>query len=100
MWLTIALSFLAGLCGGNALPHFLRGITRKRYPNVVRSSPVVNFVGGWSGLVVTALLIHWARMALHPVAAFVAVAVGVLLSGLFHAGPGAFPRSPAAHAES
>ncbi len=92
MWLTIALSFLSGVFGGNARPHFIRGITREAYPNVIGGSPIVNLVTGWAGLVVTGLLVHWARMELHPVAAFIAVAIGLLLIGLFHAGPGAFGK--------
>jgi len=90
--LTIALSFLVGLFGGNALPHFMRGITKERYPNSLGGSPVVNFVTGWAGLVITALLVHWARMDLHPLASFISVAVGLLLIGLFHSGPGAFGK--------
>jgi hypothetical protein len=76
MWITIVFSFLAGILGGNALPHFIKGITREGYPNVLGGSPVVNLVAGWAGLVITALLAHWARMDLHPTAAFIAVAVG------------------------
>ncbi len=92
MWLTIVFSFLAGLFGGNAIPHFITGITRERYPNVISNSPVINFVTGWAGLVITALLVRWARMGLHPLGAFIAAAVGLLLIGLFHAGPGAFGK--------
>ncbi|WP_236792420.1 hypothetical protein [Amycolatopsis sp. GM8] len=92
MWQTIVLSLLAGLVGGNALPHFLRGITKRRYPNVMGNGPVPNLVAGWAGLVLAALLGYWAGPGAHPAPAFAGVAVGVLLIGLFHAGPGAFGR--------
>lgn len=92
MWQTIVLGLLAGVLGGNALPHFLRGITRRPYPNLTGNGPVPNLVGGWCGLVLAALLGWWAHPGAHPAVAFAAVAVGVLLIGLFHAGPGAFGR--------
>jgi hypothetical protein len=34
MILTLLLAFIGGVLGGNAIPHFIRGITRQRYPNV------------------------------------------------------------------
>jgi hypothetical protein len=92
MWQTVLLSLLAGVLGGNALPHFIRGITRRRYPSALGNGPVPNFIAGWVGLVVTALLLQWAHLEAHPGPAFAAIAVGVLLIGLFHAGPGAFGR--------
>jgi hypothetical protein len=96
MWQTIVLSFLAGLLGGNALPHFLRGITKRRYPNLTGNGPIPNFVAGWAGLVLAALLGYWANPGEHPAPAFGFAAFGVLLIGLFHAGPGAFGRREAA----
>ncbi|MFL6124385.1 hypothetical protein [Actinophytocola sp.] len=93
MWHVILLGFLGGLVGGNALPHFIRGITRQSYPNVLGSGPVTNLVGGWAALVVAALCLWWADLPSHPAAAFASVSVGVLLIGLFHAGPGAFGRA-------
>jgi drug/metabolite transporter (DMT)-like permease len=92
MWATLLLSLLGGLLGGNALPHFVRGITRRRYPSAVGNGPVANLVAGWVGLVLAVLVFVWAAPEQHPVAAFAAGAVGVLLIGLFHAGPGAFGR--------
>ncbi|MDN3354322.1 hypothetical protein [Actinomadura sp. DC4] len=92
MWQTIVLSLLGGVSAGNAFPHFVHGITKKRYPNVTGNGPVPNLVAGWAGLVIAALLLHWAHVLRHPEAAFGAAAVGVLLIGLFHAGPGAFGR--------
>lgn len=92
MWQTVVLSLLGGVLGGNALPHFVRGITRQHYPNVLGNGPVPNVVAGWIGLVLTALVLRWAAVDQHPVPALAAGAVGVLLIGLFHAGPGAFGR--------
>jgi hypothetical protein len=86
----IVLGFLAGLLGGTAFPHFVRGITRRTYPSVLGNSPVTNLVAGWFGLVGAALLAYGA--AGRPLWALLSGAIGVLLIGLFHAGPGALPR--------
>jgi hypothetical protein len=92
MWQTIILSFLGGVIGGNAFPHFVHGITKKRFPNLTGNGPIPNLIGGWAGLVLAALLIHWAHGDRHPAWSFSFAALGVLLIGLFHAGPGAFGR--------
>src|SRR5215475_6160920 len=89
MWQNILLSFLAGLMGGNAVPHFIKGITKENYPNVLGNSPVPNLLAGWSALVITALLVHWAQVEQYPVESFIFGALGVLLIGLFHAWHGA-----------
>ena len=94
MWQTIILSFLAGIMGGNAIPHFVRGITKENYPNMLGNSPVPNFIAGWSALVITVLLVHGAQVEQYPLWAFVFGAFGVLLIGLFHARVGAFGRKP------
>ena len=36
---TIVLSFLAGVWGGNGVPHLVRGITRRRSPSALGSGP-------------------------------------------------------------
>ena len=95
MWQTICLAFLGGVMGGNAFPHFVHGITRKRYPNLTGNGPIPNVVAGWAGLVLAALLLYWAHGDRHPAGAFGSAALGVLLIGLFHAGPGAFGRREA-----
>lgn len=94
MWQTAVLTFIAGAFAGNAVPHFVKGITRERFTTVFGASPVVNFVAGWAGLVVAALLLHAAQVDAHASAAAIAGAFGVLVMGLFHAGPGAFGRQP------
>jgi hypothetical protein len=96
MWQTISLSLLAGLLGGNALPHFMRGITKRRYPSMLGNGPIPNFLAGWAGLVVTAILLRFAHIERDPGPALGAAALGVLLIGLFHAGPGAFGRTESA----
>ncbi|MFC5745446.1 hypothetical protein [Actinomadura rugatobispora] len=92
MWQAIVLGLVAGVLGGNAVPHFVAGITRRSYPNLMGNGPVPNLVSGWVGLVATGLLWHWADTAGHDGWALGAAAAGVLLIGLFHAGPGAFGR--------
>lgn len=92
MWQTIILSFLGGLVGGNGLPHFIRGITKRPYPSAFGSAPIPNLIAGWLGLVLGAALLCWSDIPAHPTAAFAAIATGLLMIGLFHAGPGAFGR--------
>jgi hypothetical protein len=55
VWQAIILSFLGGVMGGNAFPHFARGITKKPYPNRLGNGPITNLVAGWAGLVLAAL---------------------------------------------
>jgi hypothetical protein len=95
MWQTIILSFLGGLMIGNGLPHFIRGITKSRYPSAMGNGPIPNLVAGWGGLVLGALLLWAAHIDRHPELAFAAIGTSVLLIGLFHAGPGAFGRKDA-----
>jgi hypothetical protein len=92
MWQTVGLSFLAGVLGANAVPHFVKGITKETYPTIFGSSPVVNLIAGWSGLVLTALCVSWAHVGRHPGWGLTFGAIGVLLMGLFHARVGAFGR--------
>lgn len=94
MWQTTLLTFLAGILAGNAIPHFVKGITRERYPTVFGASAVVNLLVGWAGAVLAVLLFQAAGMNAHGTAAAVAGGLGVLVIGLFHAGPGAFGRRP------
>jgi hypothetical protein len=93
MWQAIILSFLAGVMGGNGIPHFVKGITKENYPNVMGNGPVPNFIAGWSALVITALLIHAVDIEHYPLEAFIFACLGVFLIGLFHAWHGAFGRA-------
>jgi hypothetical protein len=90
MW--IVLAFLAGLLGANAVPHFVKGITKERFPTPFGAGPVVNLVAGWAGLVVAGVLLAAAHPGRHPVAAAGAAAAGCLAIGLFHARIGAFGK--------
>jgi hypothetical protein len=92
MWQAIVLSFLGGLVAGNGLPHFIRGITRRRYPCAIGNGPIPNLIAGWAGLVLGSLLLWWAHIDRYPELSFAAIGTGILLIGLFHAGPGAFGR--------
>lgn len=92
MWQTIGLGLLGGVIAGNGLPHFLRGITRRRYPSALGNGPIPNLVAGWFGLLLGGGVLAYAHVDRHPVPGAAAIAIGVLLIGLFHAGPGAFGR--------
>ncbi|MFC5264677.1 hypothetical protein ACFPJ1_21405 [Kribbella qitaiheensis] len=91
---TIVLSFLAGVMGTNAFPHFSRGITRERFQTVFGSSPTINLVAGWGGFVLTGVLVLVADIAAHRVAAMAAAACGALPMGLFHARGLTIPALP------
>ena len=93
---TALLAFLAGLIGANSIPHFVKGITKEKYPTVFGDSPVTNLIAGWTGLILTVLCVHWADVGRAPMWAFGTGALGVLLMGLFHAWHGALGRRPSA----
>ncbi|MFV2171979.1 hypothetical protein ACFHW2_15510 [Actinomadura sp. LOL_016] len=46
MWSAIVLGLLGGVMGGNAVPHFVRGITRRSYPCALGNGPIPNLVAG------------------------------------------------------
>lgn len=83
---------LIGILGGNAIPHFLKGITKERYPCVLGNGPVPNFIAGWAGLVLTSFLVRLALNGRVSDADFIVGFVGLLLIGLFHSAIGAFGR--------
>ena len=62
-----------------------------RYPNIWGGGPIPNVIAGSGGLVLSAIFLHNAD-GTATVWAFGATAIGVLVIGLFHAGPGAFGR--------
>lgn len=90
--IALLFGFLGGALAGNAVPHFVRGITRQRYPNIWGGGPIPNVIAGWGGLVLAAVLLHNAFHGPATAWTAAATALGVLLTGLFHAGPGAFGR--------
>ncbi|MCT9929689.1 hypothetical protein N5079_05575 [Planotetraspora sp. A-T 1434] len=92
MWQTAVLSFLAAVFGTNAVPHFVKGITKEPFPTPFGPSPVINLVAGWGMFCLAGLLFAAADVRHDPRLAAVAAAVGVLLMGLFHARIGAFGR--------
>ncbi|THV26524.1 hypothetical protein [Glycomyces paridis] len=81
----IGLGLLAGLMIGNGLPHFIKGVTGERYPTVFGSGPLVNLAAGWSGIGLGVLALVAADLPDAPLAGGAALALGVLLMGLFHA---------------
>ncbi|WP_157695287.1 hypothetical protein [Nakamurella panacisegetis] len=90
--------FVVGLFGANGVPHFVRGITKSSYPMIFSNRPVANLLAGWGSFLVAGLVWMTARPDSHPFSAFIGCAVGVLLAGLFRAGPGAFGDSRSDHA--
>jgi hypothetical protein len=91
------LSFTAGALAGNGSPHFVKGITKERFPSVFGSAPEVNFVLGWASFVLAGLSTYEAHVARHSVVAGTCEAAGLLVAGLFHSSIGAFGRrDPAA----
>ena len=90
MIVSALLMFASGVFGANAVPHFIKGITKATYPMIFSNRPVPNLLAGWASFVVAGLLWMAARPQENPIAAFIGFSVGSLLMGLFHAGPGAF----------
>ncbi|TCO49246.1 hypothetical protein EV646_103224 [Kribbella antiqua] len=87
---TIVLTFLAGLMGANGIPHFIRGITAREYPNLTGNSATANAIGGWAAFVIAGLLTAAAHVGEHSRAALIAAAAGVLVMAVFHAQRGAY----------
>jgi hypothetical protein len=87
---TIALSFVAGLMGTNALPHLIKGLVGEEFPNLLGNSPLRNALAGVTGILLTVLFAFWADMPSHPWIAAVAVAIGACAMAVFHGLRGAF----------
>lgn len=96
MFQTVALSFLAGLAGTNALPHLIKGLVGEEFPNVLGNSPLRNALAGVTGIPLTALFAFWADIPGHPWAAAVAIVVGAYAMAVFHGLRGAFWLNSAA----
>jgi hypothetical protein len=78
------MGLLAGFLFVGGLPHFIKGIMGKSFPMPFgqSESAIKSVIWGWLNWVVAVLLWHVAPMRSHPRAAFAAVAVGVLVTGL------------------
>jgi hypothetical protein len=92
MWQTAVFSFFAGIFGANATPHFVKGITKERFPTAFGGSPVINVVVGWLGFLLAGALAYWAHVDQNPGAAVICGALGALLMAIFHATIGAFGK--------
>lgn len=88
----IVIGFFIGLLGGNTIPHFIKGITKENYPTVFGNNSIPNFIVGWAGLNVTCILVYYWNFKEFPLISFIFCSIGLLLIGLFHAGPGAFGK--------
>ncbi len=78
----LILGFVVGVLGVFGLLHFITAAKGTKMPVFGMQAPaVLGVFWGWLELVGAALLWHVAPMATHPRAAFVAVAVGVLVAG-------------------
>jgi hypothetical protein len=93
VWQSVVLGFLTGIVFGNGIPHFVKGITKERYPSMLGNGPVPNLIAGWISFVIVGVLTQWIDLRNFCAAALTAAALGVLLIGLFHAGIGAFGRA-------
>ncbi len=93
MWLTILFGFLTGVFFGNGIPHFIKGITKENYPMIFGNKPVPNLIAGWFSFILASVFGYYSLMSNHALAAFISFTIGILLIGLFHAGPGAFGKS-------
>ncbi len=92
MFQSVVLSFLVGVLAGNGIPHFVRGITKERYPCMLGNSPVPNFLAGWIPFVLAGVLAQYIDLQHFHAATLIVGVIGLLLIGLFHAGVGAFGR--------
>ncbi len=84
MWQLYVYSFIAGLFGVNAIPHFIKGIFGKTFhtPFGESSSAMVNVIWGWLNFVAAMLLLYWANVHQHLLRAFVMVGLGTLLMSI------------------
>lgn len=83
----LILNFVAGALAANGVPHFVKGITGQKHatPFGKPGTATENVVWGWLNLAAAAIVWHFAPMRVHPRAAFIAVAAGVLLVAVWRA---------------
>jgi hypothetical protein len=92
MWLTTTLTLLAAVLATNAVPHFVKGLTKEPFPSLLGPAPAVNVVAGWA-MLVAAVVVGWAAdVPAHPWASLAAAGAGSLAMALFHAIHGAYGR--------
>ncbi|HUY53205.1 MAG TPA: hypothetical protein VMV24_01360 [Candidatus Dormibacteraeota bacterium] len=84
MWQLYVYSFVAGLFGVNGIPHFISGITGKKFktPFGESSSAVTNVIWGWLNFVAAMLLLYWANVHQHLLRAFMMVGLGTLIMSI------------------
>lgn len=76
-------SFIAGLFAANGVPHFISGITGKKFQTPFgNTSPVVNVIWGWVNFVVALVLVHYAHPWAHIYRATACFSVAVLVMAL------------------
>jgi hypothetical protein len=87
MWQLYVYSFLAGIIGANGVPHFVRGISGKKYqtPFGKNSSAIVNVTWGWVNFVVAGMLVYSSGFHAHILRAFALIALGALVTGVISA---------------
>lgn len=91
---TVILMFFVGVFIANATPHFIKGITKDQFPTPFGPGSLVNLLAGWCMFVIASLLFHCAHPQHHYWASFIAISLGVLGMGVFHATIGAFGKQP------
>lgn len=77
-------SFLAGIFATLGVPHFVRGVTGKRYNGIFSKSvsAVENVIWGWVSFVVAAFLLHFSHPWAHLYRASGLFGVAVLITAI------------------
>ncbi len=80
----LILGFVAGALAAAGVPNFVKGISGEKHKPIVgpTGSATESVIWGWLSLAIAAVVWHLAPMKNHPRAAFIGVAVGVLVMGL------------------
>jgi hypothetical protein len=91
--MSLLFAVVAGIFGANAVPHFVSGITQRKFPTPLGPSPVVNLVGGWAMLVIGGIALAGSHPTEHATVVAIGAGIGSLGMGLFHATIGAFGRA-------
>ena len=83
----LIIGFFVGALAASGVPNLVKGISGEKHKPIVgpAGSAVESVIWGWLSLVLAAVLWHFAPMRSHPRAAFVAVALGVLVIGIWFA---------------